>query len=871
MPIFKNSSDAQDMSSFLAIQSYTEESNMIVSQQEGNKSFVGRVYSATPLAGGGAEFSNLIGAIFKSAPDDSVMQFSLICTPDVSMHSQYCAGKSTTNTVLSELIKSQSSLFHSALEPGELGDLPGVNQLTLIISFNTPIDSLSEDVISAKFEIQEEFLSGLRSCGFWDAKTLSPAEVIAVYRTFSNVYQGVMPVTLDPNLPLNQQIFCSEDVLDFRDAKYLQMTSEVLGRAVSVKSLPPVVQDGLMNLIIGAPLNSGSVRDGGGLRIATPFILSTSVRLAKQAKESKRIQRAISSRTNAKGIPKWLDFGVPNESVVDDLKWIEQVSSDGVNKYVFVNFTCFLFSRNKKQLDTATSNFKTTLNNLGFDARDVLINHGVRWAQALPLNFAARIAAKLENEALMPATSAACLLPIYGDYCGNADPKGNATGSAFLTRRGRAYYFDPFISDTNKNGIIFAESGAGKSFVMQYMLANHLAEGATVFLFDNGKSAKKTCDALGGEFIEFDLERGRDTSINPFTGLSSQEFNEENESICDLLIKMCYFKEPIQPGSRIVMNEAVKSAFAQKQDLTEIENVVEALENIVENFDSRAAPESEAIAAARNLRVRLNAFIKSPTRGPFFKGESNLNPKQAFTVIELSSLDGDQHLKQCVLFFVMNTIMNRIKTRAGRKILFLDEAWQILKDETAANAVEGIFRKIRKDNGSIWVITQALDDLVGNACGEVIMSQSHWKLIMKQKPEVIDKNLNSGAISRFVDDPFFIKSLKDISTVKGKYSELLIVGDAIYESVRLYVPKFTSALFSSDGVERDWVFKLMNDGLSAVDAIRLVLADQKLDRKRWLEAIVFKLNADGRLSANDFISEFKSAYSDAATVSKNVS
>ena len=185
--------------------------------------------------------------------------------------------------------------------------------------------------------------------------------------------------------------------------------------------------------------------------------------------------------------------------------------------------------------------------------------------------------------------------------------------------------------------------------------------------------------------------------------------------------------------------------------------------------------------------------------------------------------------------------------------------------------MEGIFRKIRKDNGSIWVITQALDELVGNACGEVIMSQSHWKLIMKQKPEVIDKNLNSGAISRFVDDPFFIKSLKDISTVKGKYSELLIVGDAIYESVRLYVPKFTSALFSSDGVERDWVFKLMSDGLSAVDAIRLVLADQKLDRKRWLEAIVFKLNADGRLSANDFISEFKSAYSDAATVSKNVS
>jgi len=863
LALITNITETQEMSSFLSIQSYSEESNLIFSQQVGKKSFVGRVYAASPLAGGGAEFSKLISAIFKSAPDDSVMQFSLVCTPDALIHKRYCSGKTTANSVLSELIDSQSNLFKSAIEPGELGDMPGLNQLTLIISFNVPTASLSPEVISAHIESQEEFLSGLKSCGFWDARTLLPAEVISVYRTFSNVYADGKTIPLDPNLPLNQQVYSSEDILDFRDIKYLQMNSDVLGRAISVKSLPEVVQDGLMNLIIGAPLNSGSVREGGGLRISTPFILTTSVRLANQAKESKRIQRAISSRYNAKGIPKWLDFGSQSDSVIDDLRWIEQASSDGVNKYVFVNFTCFLFSRNKRDLDTSATNLKTTLNNLGFDARDVLINHGVRWAQALPLNFSSRIASKLENEALMPASSAACLLPIYGDYCGNANPKGNKTGSVFLTRRGRAYYFDPFVSNTNKNGIIFAESGAGKSFVMQYMVANHLAEGATVFLFDNGKSAKKTCQALGGEFVEFDIERGRDTSINPFSGLSSQEFNEENESICDLLIKMCYFKEPIQSGSRIVMNEAVKSVFAQKQDLTEIENVVDALENIVENSDTRAIPESEAISAARNLRVRLNAFIKSPTRGPFFKGQSNLNPKQALTVIELSSLDGDQHLKQCVLFFVMNTIMNRIKSREGRKIIFLDEAWQILKDETAANAVEGFFRKIRKDNGSIWVITQSLDDLVGNACGEVIMSQSQWKLIMKQKSEVIDKNLSSGAISKFVNDPFFIKSLKDITTVKNGFSEVLIVGDTTYESVRLYVPKFTSALFSSDGVERDWVFKLMNDGLSAVDAIGLVLADHKLDRKRWLEAIVYKLNADGRLTANEFISEFKSAYASA--------
>ena len=868
MFLTKSNIEIQDMSAFLAIHSYSEENNMIVSQQTDKKSFVGRVYSATPLSGGGTEFSNLISAIFKSAPDDAIMQFSLMCKPDLTLSSNYRSGKKTANQALNALIGEQSQLFDSATEPGQLPSMPGINKLKLIISFNIPIDKVSTESVLSSLDIQEEFLSGLKSCGFWDVSTLTPQGVISVYREFINVYSSPEAPSLDPNLPLNQQVFTGSDLLDFRDTKYMRMGEDVIARAVSAKTLPETVQDGLMNLIIGAPLNSGSVKEGGGLRINTPFIWTTSIRLAKQVKESKRIQRAISSRYNAKAIPKWLDFGSQNDSVIADLKWIEQASADGVNKYVFVNFTCFLFSKDKEQLDNSGSNLKTTLNNLGFDARDVLINHGVRWAQSLPLNFCAKIASKLDNEALMPASSAACLLPIYGDYCGNADLSGEKTGSVFLTRRGRAYYFDPFITDTNKNGIIFAESGAGKSFVMQYMIANHLAEGTTVFLFDNGRSSKKTCLALGGEFIEFAIERGKDTSINPFTGLSSIEFNEQSENICDLLIKMCYYQEPIQAGSRIVMNEAVKSAFAQKQDYTEIENVVEALSNIVENYGVGATVEPESITAARNLRVRLNAFIKSPTRGPFFKGQSNLNPKNSFTVIELSSLDGDQHLKQCILFFVMNTIMNRVKTRVGRKVIFLDEAWQILKDETAASAIEGFFRKIRKDNGSIWVVTQSLDDLTGNPCGEVILSQSQWKLIMKQKPEVIDKNLKSGAIASFSNDPFFVKSLKDIASVKGKYSEILILGDLTYESVRLYVPRFASVLFSSEGSERDLVFKLMSDGMSAVDAIRLLLDDQQIDRRRWLDTIVYKLATESRITTAQFITEFKIAFEDAQLLAR---
>ena len=380
------------MSEFIGLQSYTELDNMVISQLAGDNLYVGRVYAMAPLTGGGTEFSNLISSILKSAPDDSVMQFSLICSPDSSVKSTFTQGKLTQNIVLNELIAAQGTLFELGLVYGQIPVLPAINKLRLIISFNIPLKSVSHEHVQSSVWIQNEFLSGLTVCGFGDVLVLKPQEIIGIYKQFSNIFTDPKPVLLDPNLPLNHQVFTSEDVMDFRSNKYMQMTDGVIGRVVSVKTLPEVVQDGLMNLIIGAPLSSGSVREGGGHRIGTPFIISTSVRLARQQVESQRIQRSISSRQNTNNLPKWLNFGAPKESIVEDLKWMDETSSDGVNKYVFVNLTCFLFSTDQSQVDEASSNMKTTLNNLGFDARDVLINHGVRWANALPLNFSPKIA-----------------------------------------------------------------------------------------------------------------------------------------------------------------------------------------------------------------------------------------------------------------------------------------------------------------------------------------------------------------------------------------------------------------------------------------------------------------------------------------------
>ncbi len=56
--------------------------------------------------------------------------------------------------------------------------------------------------------------------------------------------------------------------------------------------------------------------------------------------------------------------------------------------------------------------------------------------------------------------------------------------------------------------------GSGKSVFMQELMLSVLGVGGKVFVLDYGRSFKRTCLILGGNYIEFDMKNP--ISINPF-------------------------------------------------------------------------------------------------------------------------------------------------------------------------------------------------------------------------------------------------------------------------------------------------------------------------------------------------------------------
>jgi len=842
---------SQNTSDFINLETYTSDTHLIIGKADGDKMMVGRVYEMSPLAGGGSEFGDVIHNIAKTSPDDAVIQVTLFCHPDHEAAATFTKNKSHGGVLVQELVAKKANLLTTSLNYGWQPDVPPINVRRVIISTSTPIRSIEQKNLDEALAREDHFLNNLRSCGFYDAVALSAAEVVGLYRHYNSIFKPRPVVELDPGLELKYQIFGPDDSMDFRDPLVGVFGQDTFVACVTPKAYPHRGFHGLMNLVSGAPFNLGSAKEGGGLRILTPFVLSTTIRIGNQRKEWSRVDDAIRSREVTQKFIIKLGNEDPTEKLNDLLLIKKQCSLDG-NKFCYVSTTAFLFGRTREQALYAASNLKGTLDKLDFDGRTVLDNAFVRWSQILPLNFSPKIADKLKGETLMAASAAGSLLPIFGDNLGNVNKYFTDTGTPYITRRGSVHYFDPFVSDTHYSGLIAAEPGAGKSFALQDFINSQLAMGRYVYLLDNGRSAKKYCLGVGGEYNEFGGSDKFTPSLNPFSNLTDDEFNEQKEGITSLLMLMAFEGEEPEKGAKIAMSEAVTAAYEKSQGDADIPQVIESLKSIVDNNKLTEKPDIVARAAV-DLVPRLNAFINNPNRGKYFAGKGTINPSKQFCVFEIGSLGDDEHLKKCVLFFVLNTLLSRVKTIPGKKLIIADEAHDLIEDPSAGPALEGIYLKGRKEGVSIWIIIQSLLKLSEKSAGATILNQSAWRLILQQPPEEIDKVLDKKLISSFNDDPYFGRLIKSVKSQKGVFSEIMIIGRKSFEVVRLYVDKWTAALYSSEGEARDLIFQWIEQGVSPVDAVNRLVNDKETASGKWIKVFIEQLHGDYEMNDEEII------------------
>lgn len=135
------------------------------------------------------------------------------------------------------------------------------------------------------------------------------------------------------------------------------------------------------------------------------------------------------------------------------------------------------------------------------------------------------------------------------------------------------------------------------------------------------------------------------------------------------------------------------------------------------------------------LAQRLRKYTSGTFAG-IFSQQSNININNPLVVFNVRDLEDE--LRPVAMYIVLNYIWNKTKSDQKRRLLVVDEAWQLMKYEDSANFLFSLAKRARKYNLGITTITQDVEDFMGSRMGRAIVANSSMQLLLKQSPSAVD-------------------------------------------------------------------------------------------------------------------------------------
>ncbi len=258
----------------------------------------------------------------------------------------------------------------------------------------------------------------------------------------------------------------------------------------------------------------------------------------------------------------------------------------------------------------------------------------------------------------MTTEQASVIVPIFGEW------KGTGTFHvALMSRNGQLMSLSLHDSDTNKNAVIAAESGSGKSFLTNKLILSYLSEWAQVWVIDVGRSYYNLCLLLGGDFIHFG--EGSTICLNPFELI--EDYEDEEDAVVSLVSMMASEEDALDEWQTAKLKQLMSELWREKgKDMT----VDDIAERCLNGGDQRI----------QDVGTQLYPFTSHGSYGKYVSGHSTICFQNSFTVLELGDLQGRSHLRQVILMQLIYRIQREVYLgeRDRKKIVIADEGWDLL-------------------------------------------------------------------------------------------------------------------------------------------------------------------------------------------------
>jgi type IV secretion system protein VirB4 len=259
--------------------------------------------------------------------------------------------------------------------------------------------------------------------------------------------------------------------------------------------------------------------------------------------------------------------------------------------------------------------------------------------------------------------------------------------------------------------LIVGPTGAGKSVLLSTLAVQWLRyEGAQVYLFDKGRSARATILGLGGDFFDLGAEdAGQEEGVG-FQPLADIDDPDERAWAQDWLVGLIVSENvPLSPELKAELWRAL-DLLAQRPR------------------GDRTLSLFLALVQDAQVRGALEPFTHSGPHGRLLDADRTglgYGPIQAF---EMDDLLRRPQAASAVLSVIFHMLEARFDGRPT--LLVLDEAWLFLKDALFASQIQDWLKTLRKRNVAVVFASQELADVERSPIASTILEACATRIFL---------------------------------------------------------------------------------------------------------------------------------------------
>ncbi len=345
----------------------------------------------------------------------------------------------------------------------------------------------------------------------------------------------------------------------------------------------------------------------------------------------------------------------------------------------------------------------------------------------------------------------------------------------------------------NANSIVFAQSGAGKSYTEKVEILRQLMQGTKVIVIDPEREYKQLASSVNGIYIR--LSAKSKEKINPFDFSINKE-SELSEHIQDLMEIISLMAGGLNAEEKAATDKAILQTYKDFGWL--MTPKVKKKKNTKETRGRKPKEKTYPILKdfykvlkhmkQRKLSSKLEKFVKG-SLSFVFDSQTNIKLDNRLVIFDIKDLD--ESLRQIMMLVVANFVESQVKTDPQKRILVVDEGWILLQHEESARFIAGLTRRARKYYLGVTIISQQANDFLSQDYGRAIASQSSLRILMKQDTTTIKKVASEFNLSEY--EQHFL-----LTCDKG---EALIIADQNHVAVKVVASEKEHPLITTDPKE----------------------------------------------------------------------